>query len=400
MAVNYYDILSVNPDAPLPEIRDAIKEQRRLWIQRSNAPRLESRQEAERLLKLVPEIEQTLLNESARKEYDQLLLTRPQPKATTSTQAETADDLVSHGWCLIANGEIPDALSVATQATREAPDDADAWSLMGYARFRWGDGQDAIEDYRKALRIRPNDATLYYDLGSVYESLEMWAEAMQQYDRAASIDPSTAVYRAAKGSVFIKNEMFDEGIALLEQSLTEEPDNTSYKELLAIGFVESSYRDWTYLAEDDLWITSKLQHVQTAEELIQKARDLQVDDAGVKQRIDEIAKTCETARQRTFHGNWVAAATAGAVGVFAFFSGEQGILAGIFFLALAGLYVASCMTPRYRMNKRILENRGETTAPSIREEGCLATVFIGLLLLPFLPLMIIWNFVKNYLIKG
>lgn len=70
---NYYEILGVPVDAPTEEIEKAIHQQFREWNHRLNAPSLERRQLAEKMLEKLEMMERILLDEEMRKQYDQEL---------------------------------------------------------------------------------------------------------------------------------------------------------------------------------------------------------------------------------------------------------------------------------------------------------------------------------------
>lgn len=74
---DYYEILDLSSDVEAEEIADRIKEKKRIWVHRQNAPKPEQRREAEENLRIIPAIEETLLNAEKRMAYDQLLRDRP-----------------------------------------------------------------------------------------------------------------------------------------------------------------------------------------------------------------------------------------------------------------------------------------------------------------------------------
>jgi len=257
--------------------------------------------------------------------------------------------------------------------------------------------------------LRPNDASFYFDLGGIYESTGQWKDAMQQYQRATQIDPATTVYRAAMGSVFIKNEMYKEGIDVLEKCSQEEPDNEGYRYLLALAYAESGYHNWTFVPEggnvsSGYYATTNSQ-VSEAEQLIEKAERVGVTDSDLKERLREVRENIGTMRKRRFHGNAWAAGGAFVFGLIALFSGDKDLIwGGVFFLLCGGLYIVSCMTPQYILNRRIIAGHGETSASLMAESsgeegGFLGKVILLLIILCFLPIMIVWNFIKNYAIK-
>ncbi len=405
--MNYYEILGVDQGATEDDIKGKLKERKRLWVQHTNAPRLEQRQEAERLLKLVPEIESILFDKNKRADYDKKLRTAPREQSQIDTAAvEQADDLIQQGWRLVAAGNIPDALFVATKATEKQGNNADAWALLGYVHAQWGDTDKAVYEYDRAIGIRPNDAGLYFELGGIYEGNEQWKNAFEQYQRAARIDPKCSVYRASMGSIFIKNDLYKDGIDLLETCVHEEPDNEQYKLLLAIAYTESTYQNWTFVEDVQQWLTTTLAHVEEAEKYIQKAESLNVKDRDVQERIKQVRETIESARKRRFHGNYLAAGAALVIGALMLFSGNSDIVpGGIYFLVCGGLYIASCLTPQYRLNKRVIEGKAATGSGSFMAEmgsgegGCFGLIIGLVIILCVMPLMIVWNFITNYAVK-
>ena len=60
------------------------------------------------------------------------------------------------------------ALTYFQKATVKNPDNADAWSEVGYCYSSLGRHQDAIEAYKQAIRIKPDLAGAHYNLGLVY----------------------------------------------------------------------------------------------------------------------------------------------------------------------------------------------------------------------------------------
>jgi tetratricopeptide (TPR) repeat protein len=402
--VNYYEMLGLNQGASEEEIRAKLKERKRIWTQRQNAPRPEQQQEASNNLRMVPDIEATLLDSHKRAAYDQQLRTAPREPAQVDTSAIAADELIQEGWRLLSVGNVPDALMVATKATEVEGNSPDAWALLGYCKAQWGEVEDAIYEYKRAIKLRPNDASFYFDLGGIHEGREQWQDAMQQYQRAAQIDPTRAVYRAAMGSVFIKNEMYKDGIEVLERCVAEEPANEGYKYLLAVAYTESTYQNWTYIEKTGQYLTTSPEHIGEAERFLEKARALQVSDSEVNTRIRDVQSAVDDARKKRFHGNPLAVGGAVILGLFMLFSGDKGVIpGGLYFLVFGVLYAVSCMTPQYRLNKRVIESGGETSTGWMMSgfsegvgAGCFTVILSFALIMAVLPVMTLWNFVKNY----
>lgn len=67
---NYYEILGISIDASDNEVLDKIKEQRKIWRNRTNNPDHERRAEAERQMAWLGEAERIFSDNAKRREYD------------------------------------------------------------------------------------------------------------------------------------------------------------------------------------------------------------------------------------------------------------------------------------------------------------------------------------------
>jgi len=389
--VNYYKILELSPTAKEDEIRKAINKELRNWSKRTNDARLERRQEAERIVKYLEEAEATLLDSSKRAQYDAQLRTAP----TEERQFDDSDlagkaDLVQEGWQLLIEGNVADALYVATKATEKAADNPEAWALLAQAKFRWGELEDAIYEYRRAIKLKPNVASYYFDLGSVYETAERWNDALQQYQRASQIEPATTMYQAAIGILLLKNEKYKDSIEILERCRQQEPDNTTYQWFLAIAYTESTYEHWTFIPDghetvsSGYYATEKAQ-VQEAEGLVNKAEALKFDDDELTAHIQSVKNNVQAMYARKFYGNWIVTGVYILLGFVMFGQGASGAAAGLFFLGSAGFYIFASRPPQYKLNRKIILGQSPTG-------GFDGIIWIILLY----PIMAVWNFFRNY----
>ncbi len=388
--VNYYELLGVSDGASESEILLKIKEKKRIWTQRQNAPKPEQQQEASNNLRIVPDMESTLLNVAKRNAYDQQLKNTPKEETNYDASKIKAEDLIQEGWRLLSVGNVPDALMVATKATEFQGSNPDAWALLGYCKSEWGEVDDAIYEYKRAIKLKPNDASYYFDLGGIYEGIEKWKDAMQQYQRAAQIDSNKVVYRAAMGSVYIKNEMYKEGIDLLEKCVQEESSNEGYKYLLAVAYTESTYQNWTYVSEgSDVnvkpgYYATQKSHVQEAEQYIVKAEKLGIGSE-MAIHIQEVRKNIDEMNARKFYGNWLATGLWFAFGLFIM---KTNFFPGLIFIAIPCFYIYASMMPQYKLNQKVILGQN----PSGGFDGII-WVFL------FYPVMAVWNFVKNYVME-
>ncbi len=396
---NLYKILNVPQGAPAEGIKKAIIRELRLWTNRTNAPQIERRQEAERMVKLLGDAEAILLDPLKRAAYDRQLATAPRDERDVDeSDLRGKADLIREARQLLTEGNIADALFVARKATERDGANPDAWAVLAQAQFRWGDTEDAIYEYKRAIKLRPNDASLYFDLGQVYESAERMGDALQQYQRSAQIEPKTPMFRAAVGALHLKTEQYDDAIKTLEQCVADEPENSTFQWFLAIAYAHSALETWTVVPEGGpvpagCYATEKEQ-VRDAQRRVARALQMKFDDSELAAHIAKQRAEIDRMMQRRFFGS-IAGPIVGGVIYSAFFG--LGIL-----LVIA--YFFAARPPQFAINrerlKGVLTSGEETMALASGEEGIggklagwvIGNVINGL----FLPLMVPWNLIKNY----
>jgi Flp pilus assembly protein TadD len=337
--VNYYNQLKVSPTASDEEIKKAINRELRVWSNRTNAPQMERRQEAEKMVKQLEEAERILLDAAKRKDYDLQLKTAPtEERHVDEAVVRDTADLVQEGWRLLIQGNIPDALFVATKATEKDASNPEAWALLGQAKYRWGDLEDAIYEYKRAVNLRPNEASYYFDLGCVYESAERLNDALLQFQRASQIDPSTTMYRAGIGIVLVKTEKFKEGIEILERCVQEEPDNTSYQWFLALGYHDGMLSGWWRNPENNTYLCISKSQADQALEMVNKAAALNFNDPEFRNHILESKSMVEGLYKRKFKGSWILV-----------------VLWGLVYVIPGALWYLANLRPQYKINRDIYE---------------------------------------------
>jgi tetratricopeptide (TPR) repeat protein len=416
--INYYQLLNLAPSAGEDEIRTAIKRELRVNSGRTNHPNLQKRQEAERKVEQLEQAEEILLDAAKRSEYDAKLRSAPAEVKKESRGVDVGGkDLVQLGWQLLIDDNVADAMFVAKKATEADGGNADAWALLGQAKFRWGEPQDAIYEYKRAIELRPNDGEFYYDLGCIYESIDQPGDALTQYQRAAKIAPTQTMYRAAIGALMVKHNEAAEGVRILEQCHQEDPENESYRWFLALAYHDRSIANWTPIQIEEgqpvQFFATEKAHLEEAKEYLDKAEALNVDDSELKQWIREGRELVDDMSTRTFSGNKIATALGFVFGIVAMFAGgseagASGILAGLYFIVVAILYILASRTPKYIVNRRSLQGKGGTSgagvvADAIKEEGvgtgCVVAWFTFATIVLFMPIMAIRNYFKNYVGK-
>jgi tetratricopeptide (TPR) repeat protein len=407
---NFYQLFGIQPRAKESEIRDALRNASRLWLNKTNAPQIDRRQEAERMVGLIDEAEAILLNSGKRAEYDQRLKSAPVEEEPTDKKAiESAQDLVAEGRGLLAAGNIADALYVATKATERDGGNPEAWALLGEARFRFGDVDDAIYEYRRAIKLKPNEPFYYSELGDIFTQAVKFDEALGQYERAVKTAPNVPMFRAAVANVLLRQDKASEATPILEECVREEPNNGSFQWGLAIAYVDSCQDSWTYVRDGEnvpegYYATSKAQVLQALER-IRKTETLRYDDPVLKEHIGKVREDVKRMLQRKYAGRTAAAIVGGIIYLPVFGLG----------LVFAPLYFYASRPPQYELNKteikggtvgdKVLAKVGkvhDALAAGAGTEGSATTISIvfGLMTLvataALLPVMAIVNYMKNY----
>ncbi|HMF30190.1 MAG TPA: tetratricopeptide repeat protein [Candidatus Lokiarchaeia archaeon] len=77
----------------------------------------------------------------------------------------------------------------AEQALAIDPNNAIAWSTLGYERTKLNEISGAIEACEQALAIAPNHASAWTKIGDAHVEQEDLAAATEAYERALAIDP-------------------------------------------------------------------------------------------------------------------------------------------------------------------------------------------------------------------
>jgi tetratricopeptide (TPR) repeat protein len=389
---NLYRILNVEQSADTEAIRKAIINASRLWSNRTNAPQIEKRQEAERMVKLIDEAEAVLLDPAKRSAFDRQLSSG----AGNGVDVDESDlagneDLVKESWRLLSDGEVADAMFVAEKATQKEPSNPFAWAVLAESKARWGENDDAIYEYKKAIKLKPNEASFYFDLGCIYEATDELGDAVQQYERAAKIDPQTPMYRAAIGAILVKAGRTADAIPILEQCRSEDAENTAFQRLLAVAYVDHIVEGWTHVDADHpgrlaegAYATNKAQ-VLNAQALIRKAESLKFNDEELRAEIRLRRADIERQLQRQYNGSTLAAILGSIIWFFVFGLG----------LILGPLYFFAARPPRYAVNKRLLLGE-ETSGEAYKRESFGARLVANAITGAFLPIMILVNLIRNY----
>lgn len=347
--------------AHVEEIKVSIKNKRRLWMQKTNAPQLERRQEAEVKVKQIDEAEKILLESSKRSEYDKQLKTYSTKDERTIDEAELkgGENLVKQGWDLLINDNIADAIYVATKATEMEGSNPEAWALLAQAKYRWGEIEDSIYEYKKAIKLKPNEPNYYFELGGIYESEQKWQEAVDNYQKASKINPSVSMYHAAVGQVFLRLEMYNDAIPILESCVREEPQNETYNWFLALAYNDLVVKSLMKPSNEGTFYIDNKESAEKCVSYFNMALTLTFNDAELKKLISTnltYAKWCLEKHWSKGIGAILKTLVVIVVliVILEFIIGTAGaILIG---LAALGLWIYLGLKPGYKINRSSFQN--------------------------------------------
>lgn len=400
---DYYALLNVPASAAVEDVKKALHREMRQWTNRTNAPQIERRQEAERRVKLLEQAEVTLLDPAKRAQYDRELGGGAAKQTAPELDLAGVSNLIEEARRLLDRARVADALFVARKAVDAEPQNPEAWVVLGTAFSSDGEAEKAIDAYRRAIDLRPNVASYHFELGSIFETAEQWSEALRSYERAYKIDASVAMYRAAYAVVLVKMGDPAQGIGILEQCVQQEPDNAAYQWFLAIAYRESAYLGWTYVAEGQKvglleipgrYATS-IDHVTLAQDALTNALSLKFNDAALTEELTQLKKDVDGNTKRKFMGNWF---VGGAVALLAYFMGKE----GIFLFCAAILYLGVSFVPWYVINSRLanghhFDDFGWISQTFNKGDNNLVMMGIGIFLMIFaLPVFAVYNLYRYH----
>lgn len=87
-------------------------------------------------------------------------------------------------------GKLTPAIAVSTRMVQESPQDAKAYTNLGWTLYQHGLLNEAISAYQQALQLQPNLAEAYYRLGFALRQQGHLGDADQVFNRAIQLDPN------------------------------------------------------------------------------------------------------------------------------------------------------------------------------------------------------------------
>ena len=90
----------------------------------------------------------------------------------------------------LSSGDYNKAIEEATASIKDNPNNADAYSVRGFATALNGDTTKGIADTKKAYDLDPNNVANYYNMAMVYKLQGQLNESKQWFEKVLEKDPS------------------------------------------------------------------------------------------------------------------------------------------------------------------------------------------------------------------
>lgn len=295
--INYYILLKIAENADEETIRQTIKIERRIWNQRANHPKQEIRAEAEQKIKEIAEAEKILLNSSQRRAYNQELVNAIPESLPTTEGTESEKDWLRLTVEYISNGDYSAAAYAAKEATKQHPNNADAWYWKGVASSNLGDVHNADFALHEAVRLNPREASYIVELGDLHRGNSSYADALRYYQQADNIDGNNGYILTCIAACLIGSDRTADALPVVERAYIIDRSNEFTSYILAIAICDTIGQAWS----GGTTITN-MRQLNYTQEQVSKLQSLNVDDTDLKQQISQLQAIVYEAEEVKFRG--------------------------------------------------------------------------------------------------
>jgi len=127
------------------------------------------------------------------------------------TTEQSSLDLLSKAQSAYRTGHFQQALSLANQAIKKNPSDAQGFLVRGWLYEMNRQHHRAINDYNKVLRLDPFSVDAYNRRGSEYFKLGNIKKSITDFDKAINLDPKKKPYHWQRGISYYYAGRYQEG---------------------------------------------------------------------------------------------------------------------------------------------------------------------------------------------
>ncbi len=354
--VDFYDILNLPETADADRVREAIRQQRRLWNKRAGQADPTQKQLAERRISELAEAERILLDPSRRQQYDASRganKARAEAEAQANNQSASGSDWLQRARDFLSVGNAHSANYAAREAIAVNGADHEAWSIRANSSFMLGDYRDAGFEFREAIRLQPQNPMYHFDYGDAMCGNGEYTAALGEYETALRLDPGNPVYKTAIANLYLLTDRPNEALTLMEEVVKAVPDNEFFSYYLAWALHDVTLTKWSQLRNGSYLITSEEQ-IRVTRQLTERALALRFDDdklrTSLRENLELANKAEETIWQHSANLMWYLGGLL--VALLSVLSGQAGIV--MFGLVLGAAVIAAYVMrhrkPRWRFH--------------------------------------------------
>jgi|GEM_PF-3861807 len=152
--------------------------------------------------------------------------TQVQPESPIDNEPTDSLAFYERGWQRIDVKDYDGAIADMTQAIKENPKDADAYSSRAIAYGHKKMVSEALADFSQAEVLGGDRARIYTNRGSLYSDIGDTDKALVEYEAATKADPKFFGSFFNRAQLYINQKKYEEAIADLNEVIQLEPDNT------------------------------------------------------------------------------------------------------------------------------------------------------------------------------
>jgi tetratricopeptide (TPR) repeat protein len=146
-----------------------------------------------------------------------------------------ADDLKVVASDYVILGDFADADKWFSEVVKEAPDDADAWYLLGRTKYNENSFAEAISSFERALALHPKLVEAENNIGLSWRELNNYEKAQAAFQAAMSWQgdsPTDAQPFLNQGTLLADRHEYEKALPYLTKAANMSPDNpTAHEEL-------------------------------------------------------------------------------------------------------------------------------------------------------------------------
>lgn len=128
-------------------------------------------------------------------------------------------DAAMTGRDLVVLGQHKQALPFLLDATRQAPEDAASWLLLGRCQEALNQDRDAIASYSTVLGLRPGTGLAHFRRGAAYLRCNDNRQALEDFDRAIELGHATADAHINRGLALHRLKRYEEAVREIDRAI-------------------------------------------------------------------------------------------------------------------------------------------------------------------------------------